>query len=99
MWIYLKHQQQVAAAVERAKQVTMTELNAIIGVRMWPWSCTSNDSVNNNNPVNRNLHLERYTIMLAKPLDWKIVWCCPSVAFQVNVAEVQSRPYTTVKWD
>ena len=34
MWIYLKHQQQVAAAVERAKQVTMTELNAIIGVRI-----------------------------------------------------------------
>jgi len=28
-----EHQQQVAAAVERAKQVTMTELNAIIGVR------------------------------------------------------------------
>ena len=28
----LQHQQQVAAAVERAKQVTMTELNAIIGV-------------------------------------------------------------------
>ena len=27
-----QHQQQVAAAVERAKQVTMTELNAIIGV-------------------------------------------------------------------
>nr|CAD7430811.1 unnamed protein product [Timema monikensis] len=31
-----EHQQQVATAVERAKQVTMTELNAIIGV-----SCTS----------------------------------------------------------
>ena len=29
MW---QHQQQVAAAVERAKQVTMQELNAIIGV-------------------------------------------------------------------
>lgn len=28
-----EHQQQVATAVERAKQVTMTELNAIIGVR------------------------------------------------------------------
>lgn len=28
----LQHQQQVAAAVERAKQVTMTELNQIIGV-------------------------------------------------------------------
>lgn len=27
-----QHQQQVATAVERAKQVTMTELNAIIGV-------------------------------------------------------------------
>lgn len=27
-----EHQQQVAAAVERAKQVTMQELNAIIGV-------------------------------------------------------------------
>lgn len=27
-----QHQQQVAAAVERAKQVTMQELNAIIGV-------------------------------------------------------------------
>jgi hypothetical protein len=29
-----EHQQQVAQAVERAKQVTMPELNAIIGVRM-----------------------------------------------------------------
>lgn len=28
-----EHQQQVASAVERAKQVTMSELNAIIGVR------------------------------------------------------------------
>lgn len=28
-----EHQQQVAQAVERAKQVTMPELNAIIGVR------------------------------------------------------------------
>ena len=27
-----QHQQQVATAVDRAKQVTMTELNAIIGV-------------------------------------------------------------------
>ena len=35
-----QHQQQVATAVERAKQVTMTELNAIIGVRTidsWPF--------------------------------------------------------------
>lgn len=31
--LLLQHQQQVATAVERAKQVTMTELNAIIGVR------------------------------------------------------------------
>jgi hypothetical protein len=30
----LQHQQQVAAAVERAKQVTMSELNAIIGVSL-----------------------------------------------------------------
>lgn len=29
-----EHQQQVAAAIERAKQVTMTELNAIIGQQM-----------------------------------------------------------------
>lgn len=27
-----EHQQQVATAVERAKQITMTELNAVIGV-------------------------------------------------------------------
>lgn len=33
---FLQHQQQVAQAVERAKQVTMTELNAIIGVRGLP---------------------------------------------------------------
>jgi len=33
--MYLQHQQQVAAAVERAKQVTMQELNAIIGVRCY----------------------------------------------------------------
>lgn len=32
LYMYVQHQQQVATAVERAKQVTMTELNAIIGV-------------------------------------------------------------------
>uniref|UniRef100_A0A8C1DZK9 TLE family member 3, transcriptional corepressor b n=1 Tax=Cyprinus carpio carpio TaxID=630221 RepID=A0A8C1DZK9_CYPCA len=31
LFSFLQHQQQVAQAVERAKQVTMTELNAIIG--------------------------------------------------------------------
>lgn len=30
-----QHQQQVATAVERAKQVTISELNAIIGVRIF----------------------------------------------------------------
>lgn len=30
--MYVQHQQQVVQAVERAKQVTMAELNAIIGV-------------------------------------------------------------------
>lgn len=30
--VYLQHQQQVVTAVERAKQVTMSELNSIIGV-------------------------------------------------------------------
>ena len=30
---FKKHQQQVSVAIERAKQVTMSELNAIIGVR------------------------------------------------------------------
>lgn len=34
-YVLLQHQQQVATAVERAKQVTMTELNAIIGVRYY----------------------------------------------------------------
>lgn len=34
--VFPQHQQQVAQAVERAKQVTMTELNAIIGVRGVP---------------------------------------------------------------
>ena len=34
--VFGQHQQQVAQAVERAKQVTMTELNAIIGVRGLP---------------------------------------------------------------
>lgn len=33
LWFY-QHQQQVASAVERAKQVTMTELNAVIGVNI-----------------------------------------------------------------
>ena len=33
-FLLLQHQQQVASAVERAKQVTMTELNAVIGVRI-----------------------------------------------------------------
>lgn len=32
---FLQHQQQVASAVDRAKQVTMTELNAIIGVSIY----------------------------------------------------------------
>ena len=32
--LHAQHQQQVAAAVERAKQVTTSELNAIIGVSM-----------------------------------------------------------------
>uniref|UniRef100_A0A8C6LAY4 TLE family member 3, transcriptional corepressor n=1 Tax=Nothobranchius furzeri TaxID=105023 RepID=A0A8C6LAY4_NOTFU len=36
LFLFLQHQQQVAQAVERAKQVTMTELNAIIGVRGLP---------------------------------------------------------------
>jgi len=32
----VQHQQQVVQAVERAKQVTMAELNAVIGVRGLP---------------------------------------------------------------
>lgn len=32
----LQHQQQVVQAVERAKQVTMAELNSVIGVRGLP---------------------------------------------------------------
>lgn len=35
-FFFQQHQQQVAQAVERAKQVTMAELNAIIGVRGLP---------------------------------------------------------------
>uniref|UniRef100_A0A8C6L9Q3 TLE family member 3, transcriptional corepressor n=1 Tax=Nothobranchius furzeri TaxID=105023 RepID=A0A8C6L9Q3_NOTFU len=34
LFLFLQHQQQVAQAVERAKQVTMTELNAIIGQQL-----------------------------------------------------------------
>ena len=30
-----EHQQQVANAMDRAKQVTMTELNAVISVSIW----------------------------------------------------------------
>jgi len=41
-WICCQHQQQVAAAVERAKQVTMQELNAIIGVIQSPIFIESN---------------------------------------------------------
>ncbi|XP_054858333.1 transducin-like enhancer protein 3 isoform X8 [Eublepharis macularius] len=40
-----EHQQQVAQAVERAKQVTMTELNAIIGVRGVPNLPLTNNSI------------------------------------------------------
>ncbi|XP_043350614.1 transducin-like enhancer protein 3 isoform X9 [Dermochelys coriacea] len=40
-----EHQQQVAQAVDRAKQVTMTELNAIIGVRGLPNLPLTNNSV------------------------------------------------------
>lgn len=32
-----EHQQQVASALDRAKQVTMTELNTIIGVSARQW--------------------------------------------------------------
>ena len=32
LMLMLQHQQQVVTAVERAKQVTMAELNSIIGV-------------------------------------------------------------------
>lgn len=35
-FLFLQHQQQVVQAVERAKQVTMAELNAVIGVRGLP---------------------------------------------------------------
>uniref|UniRef100_A0A8C2WLY2 Groucho/TLE N-terminal Q-rich domain-containing protein n=1 Tax=Cyclopterus lumpus TaxID=8103 RepID=A0A8C2WLY2_CYCLU len=35
-FFFLQHQQQVVQAVERAKQVTMAELNAVIGVRGLP---------------------------------------------------------------
>jgi hypothetical protein len=38
--LLFQHQQQVATAVERAKQVTMTELNAIIGVK-YPQTITT----------------------------------------------------------
>ena len=45
--VWLQHQQQVAAAVERAKQITVQELNAIIGVfsalRYWQASLISCD--------------------------------------------------------
>jgi hypothetical protein len=34
-FLNLEHQQEVAAAVERGKQVTTTELHAIIGVSEW----------------------------------------------------------------
>ncbi|XP_053128055.1 transducin-like enhancer protein 3 isoform X11 [Hemicordylus capensis] len=40
-----EHQQQVAQAVERAKQVTMSELNAIIGVRGVPSLPLTNNSI------------------------------------------------------
>ena len=33
-----EHQQQVATAVERAKQVTMAELNSVIGVSFFKFS-------------------------------------------------------------
>jgi len=35
-----QHQQQVVAAIKRAEQVTMQELNAIIGVRRSDFSCS-----------------------------------------------------------
>ncbi|XP_064459388.1 transducin-like enhancer protein 4 isoform X5 [Ornithodoros turicata] len=41
-----QHQQQVAAAVERAKQVTMTELNAIIGLKSYRGQSLSLDLAN-----------------------------------------------------
>lgn len=48
-----EHQQQVATAVERAKQVTMTELNAIIGVSFTIFNqlCSTTDTRLNLNAV------------------------------------------------
>ena len=37
---FIQHQQQVAAAVERAKQVTMSELNAIVSVYAYTINCS-----------------------------------------------------------
>ncbi|XP_032906221.1 transducin-like enhancer protein 4 isoform X12 [Amblyraja radiata] len=49
-----EHQQQVAQAVERAKQVTMTELNSIIGVRGVPNLPLTNNSVSPSDSLRPN---------------------------------------------
>ncbi|XP_041918571.1 LOW QUALITY PROTEIN: transducin-like enhancer protein 3-B [Alosa sapidissima] len=58
-----EHQQQVAQAVERAKQVTMTELNAIIGVRGLP-----------NLPLTQQQHAVYPALMVS---NWGVCgeWC------------------------
>ena len=48
-----EHQQQVAQAVERAKQVTMPELNAIIGV--------SNQQLHSNN-IYKHTHTHTHSV-------------------------------------
>ncbi|XP_067874298.1 transducin-like enhancer protein 3 isoform X18 [Heterodontus francisci] len=54
-----EHQQQVAQAVERAKQVTMTELNSIIGVRGVPNLPLTNNSVSPSDSLRPNERTSR----------------------------------------
>ena len=52
-----QHQQQVAAAVERAKQITVQELNAIIGVRCVELRYVSCSVIIVTNYVNKRIRL------------------------------------------
>lgn len=65
----LQHQQQVVQAVERAKQVTMAELNAVIGVRglpgLPPTVCIP--------------------LLLLLNLHWLCVYICLCVRFQKSI--------------
>ena len=51
-----EHQQQVATAVERAKQVTMSDLNSVVGVSI----CNSYQSLLLNDKITKQMQVKKF---------------------------------------